>query len=272
MNERAALLEDYKLTFAYGGAGNVLRKRGWSVHGVVMECNDEKDWELLKEFDAGYDCIQVEIYPYDSKEPVKANVFVMALDESENAKLPTEKLPQERYIRIIATGMRQYGVDDEYIDYSILNVPYIPNRKPKDYLSFPQKISGRGKLKIISYDEYVKKARKKMWFLIGNRVIQLGEHDPNSPFVQMLLARVVGKPDSTWVALQTLYDPDIPLIQTKDDITPLHIAWAENQMVDNFGQAELEAMAVGLVMDPSEKVSAMGRLSNSVRKFSLRKS
>lgn len=267
LNERPATLEDYRLTFAYGGAGNILRKRGWSVHGVVMECKTEKDWELLKEFDAGYDCIEVEVYPYESEEPVKAQVFVMALDECENAKLPTEKLPQERYIRIIAKGMRHHGVDDEYIDYSILNVPYIPNRKPKDYLSFPQKIAGKGKLKVISYEEYVKKAKKKAWFLIGNRIVQLGEHDPNSNFIQMLFLRVIGQPDATWVTLQTLYDPDLPLCESREDITPLHIAWAENQMVDTFEQAELAAMIVGLVSEPVASRS----LTGAIRKLSIRK-
>lgn len=173
LNERPAILENFRLTFAYGGAGNILRKRGWSVHGVVMECKAEKDWELLKEFDAGYDYIEVEVFPYDSEEPIRANTFVMAHDESENAKLPTEKLPQERYIRIIAAGMRQHGVNDEYIDYSILNVPYIPNRKPKDYLSFPQKFSGRGKLKVISYEEYVKKAKKRCGSLLETESFSL---------------------------------------------------------------------------------------------------
>jgi hypothetical protein len=274
LNEKPATLQDYQLTFAYGGAANILRKRGWSVHGVVMECKTAKDWELLKEFDAGYDCLDVDVYPYDgdADKPVRAHAFVMALDESENAELPTTKLPQERYIRIIAAGMRHYGVDDEYIDYSILNVPYIPNRKPKDYLSFPQKISGRGKLKMISYKEYERKAKKNTWFLIGNRIIQLGEHDPNSNFIQMLMARVIGKPDATFVTLQTLFDPDLPLCESPDDIQPLHIAWAENQMVDTFEQAELAAMTVGLVNGSaasSARDSSVSRLSETMKRFSI---
>jgi hypothetical protein len=167
--------------------------------------------------------------------------------------------------------MRHYGVDDEYIDYSILNVPYIPNRKPKDYLSFPQKISGRGKLKVISYKEYERKAKKNAWFLIGNRIIQLGEHDPNSNFIQMLMARVIGKPDATFVTLQTLFDPDLPLCESPDDIQPLHIAWAENQMVDTFEQAELAAMTVGLVKGSaaSARDSSVSRLSETMKRFSI---
>ena len=74
----------------------------------------------MNEFDAGYDCIEVEVYPSESEEPVKANVFVMACYESENAKLPMEKLAQEQFIHVIATGMKHHGINDEYIDYSIL--------------------------------------------------------------------------------------------------------------------------------------------------------
>jgi hypothetical protein len=46
------------------------------------------------------------VYPYGSDDPLKVNIFVMEGFESENAKLPTEKLPQKRYVRVIATGMR----------------------------------------------------------------------------------------------------------------------------------------------------------------------
>lgn len=60
--EKPAVLNDYRLTFAYGGAGNILKKRGWAVHGVLMECKSEKDWQLLEAFDAGYDCINVDVW------------------------------------------------------------------------------------------------------------------------------------------------------------------------------------------------------------------
>lgn len=230
-----------------------------------MECKTKKDWELLKEFDAGYDCIQVDVYPYGSDDPLKANIFVMEGFESENAKLPTEKLPQERYVRVIATGMRHYGVDDEYIDYSILNVPYIPNRKPEEYLTFPKE---KEKTKTISYNEYVKKAKKKVWFLIGEKVIQLGEHDPNCPFVEWISSRLVGKPDCTWTMLQTLFDPDLPVCETENDILSLHQAWTENQLAEKFEQADLTGSVVAFIKERSnEQGSRGGLLSNPINKL-----
>lgn len=261
-----------------------------------MECKTKKDWELLKEFDAGYDCIEVDVYPYDSEEPVRANIFVMEGYESENAKLPTEKLPQvrasfsflvrtvgftiltytcvsrslqERYVKVIATGIRQHGVDDEYIDYSILNVPYIPSRKPDEYLAFPKE---KEKLKTISFTEYSKKAKKKMWFLIGTKVIQLGEHDPNCPFVEWIASRLVGKSDCTWTMLQTLFDPDLPVCETEEDVEPLHIAWAENQLAEKFEQADLTGSVAAFIKEPSSNGdSKVGRFSSSLKRFSVMK-
>ena len=235
-----------------------------------MECKSKKDWELLKEFDAGYDCIQVDVYPYGSDDPVQAHIFVMEGFESENAKLPTEKLPQERYVRVIATGMRHYGVDDEYIDYSILNVPYIPNRRPEDYLTFPKE---KEKLKTLSYKEYEKKAKKNAWFLIGEKVIQLGEHDPNCPFVEWVSSRLVGKSDCTWTMLQTLFDPDLPLCETEEQVEPLHQEWTENQLAEKFEQADLTGSVVALVKEGTNERSSSrgGLLSNSIKKLRKRK-
>jgi hypothetical protein len=86
------------------------------------------------------------------------------------------------------------------------------------------------------------------------------------------MARVIGKPDATFVTLQTLFDPDLPLCESPDDIQPLHIAWAENQMVDTFEQAELAAMTVGLVKGSaasSARDSSVSRLSETMKRFSI---
>jgi hypothetical protein len=179
----------------------------------------------------------------------------MQEDEDENAKLPTEKLPQERYIRIIAEGMKFHGVDEEYIDYQIMSVPYIPSRKPADYLKFPYAAAKNGKrhgkLKQISFNEYQNNAVKNMWFLIGNRVIQVGELKHPSSFHKWLKSRLIGGEDSTWMLLQSLYDPCLPVCEVKEDITAAHVAWAENQMVDKFEQADMTASVVFLLKDPA---------------------
>lgn len=242
--EKPAVLEDYQLTFSCGGDGNILRKAGWTVHGVLMECESKKDWELLLEFDCGYDCIQVEVFPYGADEPVKANAFVMAKNEIENANIPSNRLPQERSIRAIAQGMKFHGIDEDVIDYHIMNVPYIPKRRPDQFLRFPEKKrpGRKHKMKMITHDEYLKKSSNKGWFAIGNRVIQLGAHEPRCAFVKWAKKQLVGKLDCTRVVMQTLYDPDIP--EFEHDATWLQQTWAENQLVEKFGQADLTAEVV----------------------------
>lgn len=124
---QAASLPDFRLTFACAGAANICKANGWEVHGILMRCASTRDFEVLAEFDTGYDCIQVDVVPYNDywseceddeegqtkcgyrnslrgKRPIKANVFVMHSDESENQDLSTDKLPQERYLRVVASG------------------------------------------------------------------------------------------------------------------------------------------------------------------------
>lgn len=264
--EKPAVLNDFRLTFAYGGAGNILKKRGWAVHGVLMECKTKKDWDIIEEFDSGYACITVDVYPYGSDDPIQARVFVMSLDEDDNAKLPTERLPQERYVRIIAEGMRFHGLDDEYIDYQIMNVPYIPNRKPAEYLRFPVNKGSKKQLKQLSCQSYTKKAKQNDWLRIGNRVIQIGEHDPQSAFVQWAKSQLVGQEDCTWVLMQTLYDPDLPVCESEEDLTSLHRLWAENQLMEKFEQADLGGAVVHLIKEQrntaeSRPLRAMKRLA-----------
>jgi hypothetical protein len=267
--EEPAVLTDYRLTFAHGGAANILHKLGWDVHGVVMECKSEKDWQLLKDFDAGYDCIQVDVLPYGSDDPIKSNVFIMKQDEAENQKLPLDRLPQERYIRIIASGMKHHGVDEEYIDSLFMSVPYIPNRKPEEYLQFPQEKEGK-RLKSISRKEYEKKSKEVNWFLVGDRIIQVGQHDPKSAFMQWVQSRAIGQPDCTWTWLQTLYDPDLPECGGPDGVTHLHQSWAENQMVDKFQQADIPATCVALLHKGVKKKSLSRAVADSFRSITRR--
>jgi hypothetical protein len=133
----------------------------------------------------------------------------MASDESENANLPLNRLPQERYVRIIGEGMRFHGVDDDYIDFQIMNVPYIPNCKPEDYMLFPPSAETKTQKKTIKNGKLSDESMG--WFIVGKRVIEIGEHDPKAAFVQWAMAQLVGKINCTWVVMQTLYDADLPV-------------------------------------------------------------
>jgi hypothetical protein len=155
-----------------------------------------------------------------------------------------------------------------------MNVPYIPNRKPEDYLLFPPEKKANSKkkgskLKQISVSDFQKKSKSMGWLGVGKRVIQIGEHDPKSAFVQRVLTKLVGNINSTWVVMQTLYDPNLPVCETEQDITPLHEAWAENQLAEKFEQADLTAKVVFLLKDP--RSSEHKSISGMFRRLATRK-
>jgi hypothetical protein len=219
-----------------------------------MKFKSQKDWDVLLKFEKGYDCIDVQILPYESDTPVIAKAFILYPHQYEGKDLP-KRLPQERYVRVIAEGMRQAGVDEEYIDYQIMNEPYIPSRKPGNYLTFANQEDKKqkGKLNQVSWKEYKKKGKKMGWFLVGKRIIQLGKHDPNGAYVAWIMTNLCGEIDCTWVVMQTFYDPDLPECKTMEDAIQLHQEWAENILTVNFEQACLTATAVGNLEEQSCK-------------------
>lgn len=287
---QAASLPDYRLTFAFGGAANIVKKKGWEVHGILMRVSSPKDFEILRDFDTGYDCVQVDVVPYKDywnecsddeeegetlcgyrnslrgKQPIKANVFVMHQDEDENNELPMDKLPQERYLRVIASGMKSYGVNDDYIAEEIMDTPYIPNRNPMDYMRFPPASKLIPRMNLLEWDierarmiQRANAANQNLLLLrIGRHVIKVqDDHDPESPFNVWVKGRCgEGKEDATWCVIQTLFDPDLPLINSADEVSILHQEWAENQMVEKFQQAGISATVIVQVlsgMDDSDR-------------------
>ncbi|CAB9519645.1 expressed unknown protein [Seminavis robusta] len=160
VDEQAAILPNHRLTFAYGGVASVVEQRGYEIHGIVMKCQTHADWEKLQQSEGGYYARDVTVYPYsdvpseedlpvfcDSPEQddpqqqqhdaIRAKVFVMT--EVDEAKLdePLERLPQERYLRLIATGMAKYNCDQDYINDQIMGVSFDPSRTPDNYSKFP---------------------------------------------------------------------------------------------------------------------------------------
>lgn len=114
----AALLPNYRLAFSIAGVANIEPKTGWEVYGIVMKCSSVEDWNILKDFDAGYDCMEVDVFPLKAKDsdagsdgdgdslaeeeegfaqvddtPIRARIFVFPQDQLEQAE---EKIPQER--------------------------------------------------------------------------------------------------------------------------------------------------------------------------------
>lgn len=234
-----ATLQEYQISFGQGGAASLVPKRGWTVHGVLLECATKHDLELLKEIGAKFDRVQLPVVPYnkDDDEAILASVYVMSKKQEESYELP-----QERYVRIIGEGLKYHGVDQEYIDYQIMNANYTPN--PKELLKF-QDTKKQHKL---LYSTYLSKSSRHMWFLVGRRVIEIQvPKKTDDPFVMWAKRELVGKADSTWFMLQSMYEPSLPVCTSDDNVTPVHVEWAEHQLVEKFQESNVPAVAIGIV-------------------------
>jgi len=261
VSAQPAVLQDYRISFGQGGAANILSKRGWTVHGVLLECKTQHDIELLKEIGANYECEEMKVYPYESEEPVLAHVHVMSKEQQPE----TDELPQERYVRIIGEGLKYHGVEEEYIDYQIMNVHYTPS--PKVFRQFNHR---KHHLKEIAYSTYLSKSARNLWFLVGRKVIEIQvPNNAHDPFVEWAKQELVGKPDSTWFMLQHMYDPSLPVCKTANDVQEEHIQWAEHQLVEKFQESHVPAVAVGIVenAEGTQKRSLFHSLSRKA--FSL---
>jgi len=274
--EQAAILPEYRLTFAFGGVASVVKQRGYDVHGIVMRCSSTQSWNQMQEFEAGYYAATVDVYPYSSSaaagdeeddepeasRPIKARVLIMLEFDESKLERPIEKLPQERYLRLIAAGMRQYGVDQDYIQDQIMAVPFVPSRKPEDYRQFPVLTTDRNnnsqalpKISMKHYQQLCSAAKQDnthLYFIVGRHVIWSGDHDPQHPGAIWFQRNGMGKGDVTFKLHQTIVDPDVTYCETRADITEQTICWAENHLVEFIGQCGFSAHRVMEVLEEED--------------------
>lgn len=353
---QAAMLLEHRLTFAYGGVVNMVPQRGFQVHGLLIQFDSTKDWARFQEFDAGYDLDEVQVYPYtddgmppdlendedddnsssnsnncnNNGLPITAYAFVMKdFDGNKLDKVTAstiEKLPQERYLKLISSGMRAHNIDDDYIEDQILSIPYSPKAKPEDFRTFPLRPSSlssftgpvsastssatasggpnssssrrrgsltrlrggrnhqqssssvdagpRGTVPTITFHDYETRLCRnagphQVYFVIGMKVIQIDPpFQPHNPCVVWFRQRAHGGPDLTLTLHKTVIDPDIPLVYTLEDLTPLHFAWAENHCIEYLEQGGIRGTQIyelvgngGSVGDPTDVGTDPGPLN-----------
>ena len=232
-----------------------------------MECKREEDWQKLRSYDTGFDYTVVDVWTYGGGETkcYRARVFIYDWNKLENDNLPTDKLPQERLLRSIASGMRHHGVDEEYIENEIMQVPYIPARKREDYLQFPAK-EGSLRIKLISEAKYIKEANRKSWFAIGRRVFRIPNFDKEGDAFRVWVQdKLVARLDVTWTVSRTLFEPYLPRCDTPEELTALHHSWCEDMMVDYFAQADLVGVEIIGMLESEDSSHSTGSSSGEHR-------
>jgi hypothetical protein len=235
------------LTFAYGGIANMIRQRGYEVHGILMKFTVEEDWKRFQKYDAGYnDSDLLQVIPYDAEEgdePIAA--YAMSMNQYDATKLeaPIEQLPTERYLKLIENGMRAYNLDEDYIQDQIMSVPYVPSRKPEDYRSIPQASECLPKMTLSTYQRRCQRSND-IYFVINNKVCRLGPHDRQHPAVLWLRERLHGQQDATLIIHRTIVEPNLSIANTVEELTPQHHAWAENHTMEYLRKCNLTATKV----------------------------
>jgi len=265
---QAAFLDGYRLSFEFGGVANVVRQRGYRVHGVLMTLTSLRDFKKLQSYDIRRQVEQRLVFHYpkggfnydedeDTEEEKEELASAMAYfiefpDDVQETLLSNsnpvgESLPQEGYLKLIAEGMQQNKVMREYIEDSILNIPYIPDRPVNDYLKFPD----APKVARISFSTYQNLCETstsndggEIYFVLGDSVFSLGQHDPNNPLAKWLEEHGHGKGDITFFVQIVLMNPNMPFCRRRSEVTPAHVAWAENQLRETIQQHGLQAMKI----------------------------
>ena len=255
--ERAAILPEYRITFVVGGIANVVPGHGCEVHGILMRFDSPEGWEAYRDQNAGSNkVLLVNVHPYDEPDkPIRANVFVQeGLDVDKDT--PIETPAQERYLKLIAQGLRQYNVDEEYIEYQIMSVPFVPSRKPGDYLKFPCKTKDEKSLPTISFKKYERLCQdssKRYHFVLGEFVFEMPVDNPQNPGAQWVLSQCHGRRDATWYIYNLLVDPDIPVVSSEAELTPEHTKWAEDMSMEFLNKCNLTATKCYRLVNDDER-------------------
>ncbi|KAG7343644.1 hypothetical protein IV203_021652 [Nitzschia inconspicua] len=262
----AAVLYEHRLTFQHGGLVHAQpQQRGYQVYGVLLNFDSIQEWQTFAAFDEGaYRITTKQVYSLKTDRQVTAYTFVMdiGIDDGQSA----EALPQERYLHLMAEGLKQLGDDipQDYIDDELFAVPYNP--KTKDYRSFPQE---QDVLQTISQKRYQRLCRscnqhESSYFIIGRKVIKLflptnsakekndTRHCCTNPCAKWIQSRFHGKPDGTLFLHQTVVDPELSMVDTVQELTHQHFSWAEHYMVEYLEQGGLSAK-VAYYLEPKKQ-------------------
>jgi hypothetical protein len=213
--------------------------------------------------------------------PIRAYVSIMNEYDESTHEVPLENKPQERYLRLVAEGMRHHGVNETYIADEIMSCSYIPKRSQGDWYEFPKsiiaatttrrhntnsstknKVLQQQELPVLTMKKYERLCRKNnkpdsdIYFILHNYVLKMSVYEPQNPMVIWMRGQGHGKPDLSYVLHQIVVDPDIPWARTRDDMTLLHYGWAEDHVVEAFKLSGVTATKVYQLQDENETTTS----------------
>jgi len=276
-----ACLPEFRLSFEHGGFVNLVRQRGYEVHGVLLKFDSEEEWEYCRRYDEGYNKVEkVEVFPYEhqygnvpgdyrhdqQQHGDSVVAYTMVTRDYDDLKINSryEQLPSERYLKLIASGLREHGVDRDYIEDQVMNIPFEPTRNPSEYQRIPESTSSRSKgITFRRYRKLCRNSRQRTTcFAFGNSVVRLGPHDPKHPSAVWVRQRLHGKPDAALIVHQAFWEPELPTVEASEDLSAKHLAWCENFLVEFLAAAGISLTKVyHIVPEQRRRAHALPQIS-----------
>jgi len=166
-------------------------------------------------------------------EPKTINAFVYAGTPGRNLKKPSE-----RYIRVLTIGATQHGITQNYID-SLSRVEYIPSKKPEQYLKLPEPATDKT-YTIQEFEQLIKSVdpiqSKTVIYGINKKLVKITFTQEN---VLKFYSKFHGMKDSVFTTLSALNEPDLPPLESENDITDNHRKYVENLLMEFYANVEV---------------------------------
>lgn len=246
-------LDGYDIEFSMNGMANIAEREGPTMHGIAHLVTPQMFEELAK-IESVYDYTDVTCRPYDpAAAAITCRAFIVPPDKIAEHKrhLPKDgarahlELPSQRYIRIIAEGLRHFGADAAWVA-RIEAEPCNPARPVANWLTAPVAPEAAGAMRRFTLDELAAhKGQLPAVYAIGRKVLQarMGEGHPFEP-----IYRMISGTQACLFMLMNLYDPSLPPVEGPGDITPVHVAWAEDQAVETSHKYNFDFEQIGVLV------------------------
>ena len=234
-----AVLLDHKLCFfGLQGFAEVIYEKGSTVHGVVYQCvRDDIMAELdLIERDYIRKSVNVQLYApkqYCSTAPSRTilnNVSVYCRPQADiEGSKEMDRPPSERYLQLLISGARHFGVDPKYIQW-LEDHECKPRCDPSEYLSF---LPVEGELGNIKRDDVDTMGTgvdsNKLYVRCWRKVIELcKESEDDSFFEEWKQIFSQREKDVELFMSRVQYDPVFGIPSCIDEMNPEWRAYTEH--------------------------------------------
>lgn len=210
------------------GMAEIFEQEGGEFHAVLHEMSDE-DMTALDEMERGYIRKTLECFLYDGTTRIVATGYQF---DRTKLQVNAAQTPSERYVDVMVQGMEFHGCKKEAIE-ELKNTPnQTPRRQPGEYciIEIPPECADQ----VFTWEEVQKSDGlngNKLRVVFNGKVMEFCEpHDVDSEKIAERYQEELinaGK-DITHIGSKMMYDPLFPNVSSIEDMSPEHIAYAED--------------------------------------------